>query len=213
MKLDHKTWAVLIVVLGVVVAASYTLGRKQGTTAGTAALPDAGVLAPGTPLPSDHPPISSSGMPSLPSMPEPTATAPAVANGAAKFTHFRVGNRNVKGLYIDDQYAWIGTSGGVIRYDINNDTHKVFDNKIDGLISNGIFHVSMIDGKLYVGTYGGGLSIYDMKADTWKNYNIPDGLADQFVYDVHKASNGDLWIATWSGANRVKGGLRGTTPA
>ncbi|MFZ1992066.1 MAG: two-component regulator propeller domain-containing protein, partial [Alphaproteobacteria bacterium] len=33
-----------------------------------------------------------------------------------------------------------------------------------------------------------------------------NGLADQFVYDVQKARNGDVWIATWSGVNRVRGG-------
>jgi len=208
-KLDHKGWAVLVIVLGVVVAGSYTLGRKQGTPPAESTSTDAGVLAPGTQLPGDHPPLSSAAMPPPPPMSGvavPSAMPPAVGNGAAKFTHFRVGNRNVKGLFIDGPYAWIGTSGGVIRYDINNDIHKTFDNKVDGLISNGIFHVSKIDGKIYVGTYGGGLSVYDPPADSWKNYNIPEGLADQFVYDVHKAGNGDLWVATWSGANRIKGG-------
>lgn len=204
MKLDHKTWAIIIFLMGIVVAVSYTVGRKQATV--TAPAPGAGVLSPGTKLPSNHPPLSSSPVPSGQAMDAATAVAPGIANKASRFTHFRVGNRNVKGLLIDGDYVWIGTSGGVIRYDIKTDSHKVFDNKIDGLISNGIFHISKIDGKLYVGTYGGGLSVYDMDADSWKNYNIPDGLADQFVYDVHKTANGDLWIATWSGTNRVKGG-------
>jgi len=56
-----------------------------------------------------------------------------------------------------------------------------------------------------VGTYGGGLSVYDPERDAWTNYNIPQGLADQFVYDTQLDDRGDLWIATWSGANRVRG--------
>jgi len=201
-KLDHKTWAIIILVMGVVIAVSYSVGRRQAT--GTSPAPVAGVLSPGTQLPINHPPLSSS--PPKPDQEVSAAVAQGMAGTDSRFTHFRVGNRNVKGLLIDGDYVWIGTSGGVIRYDTRTDSHKVFDNKIAGLLSNGIFHISKIDGKLYVGTYGGGLSVYDMQADSWKNYNIPDGLADQFVYDVHKTASGDIWIATWSGANRVKGG-------
>ena len=50
------------------------------------------------------------------------------------------------------------------------------------------------------------MSLYDAATDKWENFNIPNGLADAFVYDVLKASNGDVWIATWSGANRIRGG-------
>lgn len=209
MKLDHKGWGTVVIVLGIALVIGYTVGRQQGNNATPVAPPSVSVLSPGATLPGDHPPIGQSsdqGTVDTTAMAAPAAVAPAAMGQSSKFTHFRVGNRNVKGLLIDGQYVWIGTSGGVIRYDNKTDTHKVFDNKIDGLISNGIFHISKIDGHLYVGTYGGGLSVYNINADTWKNYNIPDGLADQFVYDVHKAVNGDLWIATWSGANRIKGG-------
>ena len=124
----------------------------------------------------------------------------------ARFTQFSVGNSNVKGLFVDDKAAWIGTSMGLVRYDIARDNHKRYDNTVDGIFSNGVFHVSKLDDKIVVGTYGGGLSIFDPAANTWKNYNIPQGLADQFVYDVQRVANGDIWIATWSGANRIKGG-------
>ena len=50
------------------------------------------------------------------------------------------------------------------------------------------------------------MSILDEKTQTWENYNIPEGLGDAFVYGVLEASNGDIWIATWSGVNRVRGG-------
>lgn len=128
------------------------------------------------------------------------------ATGSGHFSHFRVGNRNVKSIYSDGDIVWIGTSGGVIRYDVKQDHYDLFDNKIKGILSNGVFHVGRAAGRLIVGTYGGGMSVYDPAAHSWKNYNIPDGLADQFVYDVLEASNGDVWIATWSGINRVRGG-------
>jgi len=138
------------------------------------------------------------------------ATITNVANQPAdpthgRFTHFRVGNRNVKSMLADGDIVWVGTSGGVIRYDLENDTHRLFDNR-SGLLANGIFHISKLKNKLAVGTYGGGLSLLDEQTQAWENYNIPDGLADAFVYDALESKNGDVWIATWSGANRVRGG-------
>ena len=123
----------------------------------------------------------------------------------AKFTHFRVGERNVKQIFADGDTMWVGTSGGVIRYNIKTDDYKLYDTR-SGLLANGIFHISKLDGQMVVGTYGGGMAILDEATQTWKTYNIPQGLGDAFVYDVLKADNGDVWIATWSGANRVREG-------
>lgn len=123
----------------------------------------------------------------------------------AKFTHFRVGNKNIKSIYIDGKVVWIGTSGGVIRYDTRNNGYKLFDVK-DGLLSNGIFYVGRVKGQIAVGTYGGGLSLLNESTGSWKTYNIPEGLGDAFVYDVITVANGDIWIATWSGVNRIRGG-------
>ncbi|HEY6898179.1 MAG TPA: two-component regulator propeller domain-containing protein [Rhodocyclaceae bacterium] len=124
---------------------------------------------------------------------------------ASKFTHFRVGNKNVKSIFVDDKVVWVGTSGGVVRYDTRDDSYKLFDTK-SGLLSNGVFYVGRIKGKLTVGTYGGGFSMLDEASGQWKTYNIPEGLGDAFVYGMVTAANGDIWIATWSGVNRVRGG-------
>jgi len=122
-----------------------------------------------------------------------------------KFTHFRVGDKNVKSIFADGKLMWIGTSGGVVRYDTRDDTFKVFDTS-NGLLSTGVFFVGKVKGRIAVGTYGGGLSLLQDDGVTWKNYNIPQGVGDPFVYGVIEAANGDIWIATWSGVNRVRGG-------
>lgn len=150
----------------------------------------AGQLPPGTP----HPPL-----------PPVVREGKVNVDPAAKFTHFRVGNKNVKSLYADRGVVWVGTSGGVVRYDTKDDSFKLFDTK-NGLLSNGMFFVGKVKDKIAVGTYGGGLSLLDEKTGKWQTYNIPEGLGDAFVYDVITAKNGDIWIATWSGANRVRGG-------
>ncbi|MCB1739779.1 MAG: regulator [Gammaproteobacteria bacterium] len=138
----------------------------------------------------------------------PGSSNPHAGNPPASpldFTHFRVGNRNVKAMLADGELMWVGTSGGVIRYDTRLDDYRVFDVR-SGLLSNGIFHLSKIDGKLAVGTYGGGLSLLDLDKELWTHYNIQHGLGDAFVYDLLRTPAGDIWIATWSGANRVRGG-------
>ena len=156
--------------------------------------------------------------PSGANTPAPSSAGGTVANDTAgtiaqqpaqqkpSFTHFRVGNRNVKSVYAEADKVWVGTSGGMIRYLPETDEYRLFDVR-NGLLANGVFHVSRwTEDKMLVGTYGGGLAVFDETRDKFKIFNVPDGLADAFVYDTLVMPNGDLWIATWSGANRVNKG-------
>lgn len=123
----------------------------------------------------------------------------------AQYTHFRVGERNVRRLMAEGDIMWVGTSGGVVRYDVQNDQYKHYSTQT-GLMADGVFHLSRFRGKLAIGTYGGGLSLLNEETDTFQHYNVPEGLADAFIYDMVESEGGDLWIATWSGANLVLGG-------
>lgn len=178
---------VMFLVLGAAVAAE---APKHPAPAAAAATVPAGHPA----LGANHPPVA-----------PPAREGKLTVDDKAKFTHFRVGNKNVKSLYNDAGVIWVGTTGGVVRYDTRDDSFKLFDTK-NGLLSNGMFFVGKVKDKLAVGTYGGGLSLLDEKTGKWQTYNVPEGLGDAFVYDVITAKNGDIWIATWSGANRVRGG-------
>jgi ligand-binding sensor domain-containing protein len=124
----------------------------------------------------------------------------------SKFVRYAVGERNVKDIFADGDIVWVGTSGGLVRYDTKNDEYRHFDVR-NGLLANGVFHVSRLDkNNMVIGTYGGGLTVLNEATGHWKRYNIPQGLGDAFVYDFIKLSNGDYWIATWTGANRIKNG-------
>jgi len=183
-----------------VVTLAYYVGRQQSveTPAPAAAAPEPLRQSPG-PSPQAMPP----GHP--PSPDGPVAGGYTGADPDAHFTHFRVGQRNVKALMPDGELMWVGTSAGVIRYDLAKDEYRLFDTRT-GLLANGIFHLGRLHGRLAAGTYGGGLALLDEASETWKIYNIPDGLGDGFVYDTLEMPNGDIWVATWSGANRVRGG-------
>jgi len=137
----------------------------------------------------------------------PTAPAGQTATPISHqgFVQFQVGQRNIKALLSDGPAVWLGTSGGVVHYNPTTDRHQTINNR-NGLLSNGVFYLGKRGNDLLVGTYGGGLSVLDTTTSKWRNYNIPNGMADAFVYDVLMASSGDIWIATWSGANRIVGG-------
>jgi ligand-binding sensor domain-containing protein len=120
-----------------------------------------------------------------------------------KKDEYSLNTRNIKVLTAHDGQLWMGTAMGVIRYNTATvEDYEVFDNR-NVLLSNGIFSIKLDrQGLPWIGTYGGGLSHFDGK--NWINLNTPDGLCDSFVYDVEFTSDG-MWIATWSGANRVTG--------
>lgn len=205
MQLSPKRMAVLVAAAGALAAAAYGAGRlhaEKDASSAAAAVAQARSEA----QQRAHAQLQ----------PVQAAANPAVEGGQARegkvsvdptraFTHFRVGNRNVKSIYADGKVMWVGTSGGVIRYDTVTEEFKLWDAR-NGLLSNGVFYVGKIRGRIAVGTYGGGMSIFDAKSQKWQTYNVPQGLGDAFVYDMLEASNGDLWIATWSGANRIRGG-------
>ena len=213
MQFNSKLIGLTVIALGAMLAGAYALGERSALQQPPAKAASANTMPAGHPtLPADHPGTSAT-VPGTPVVTAAVSTAalPEQREGTVHpdptkwFTHFRVGSKNVKSIFVDDKLVWVGTSGGVIRYDTATDNYKLFDVR-DGLLSNGVFHVGKIGGRIAVGTYGGGLSILDPAKNAWSTYNIPDGLADAFVYDVLEAKNGDLWIATWSGANRVRGG-------
>lgn len=190
MQLNIKLLAAIAIVTVGIAAGIYTMYTKKADQPASEAVGEQG-----SGLPAGHPPLGQ----------EAALEGKVQPDSNAKFTVFRVGNSNVKSIFIDGKIVWIGTSGGVIRHDTGSDQYKIF-NVTNGLLSNGVFHVGKLGEYIALGTYGGGLSLYDQKQDKWENLNVPNGLADAFVYKTLKVSNGDIWIATWSGANRVRGG-------
>jgi ligand-binding sensor domain-containing protein len=207
-KMNTKSASIIaasVVGVAALVGAAYYSGMKQTQKAPESAmqLPVAGQLKAGAQVPPSHPQASASA--SAGANGQPAQAGKVQVDPNAKFTHFRVGNRNVKSMFLEDKVLWVGTSGGVIRYDTATDNYRLFDAR-NGLLSNGIFHVSKLGDKILAGTYGGGMSLYDPAKDKWENYNIPDGLGDAFVYGALTVKNGDVWVATWSGVNRIRGG-------
>lgn len=102
-----------------------------------------------------------------------------------------------------DHYLWIGTAGGLVRFD--GERFVVFDRENTKQIhENSIFCLTVArDGTLWAGTEGGGLLRY--KNGTFRSYGEDEGLTNGFVRSIVEDHAGTLWIGTDAGLFRLDG--------
>lgn len=75
----------------------------------------------------------------------------------------------------------------------------------NGLPHNWIYDLFQAsDGRIYVGTWGGGLAMNDGLA--WKVYSKRDGLHDDAVTCIREDTHGRIWVATDEGVNVLQNG-------
>ncbi len=103
-----------------------------------------------------------------------------------------------------DRFLWIGTTGGLVRFDgaqfivFNHDNTPAFhENSIFCLLTAN-------DGSLWAGTEGGGLVSYqDGRFRLWSK---TDGLTNGYVRALRQDRHGDIWIGTDDGLFRLQNG-------
>jgi ligand-binding sensor domain-containing protein len=60
-------------------------------------------------------------------------------------------------------------------------------------------------GRLWIGTWGGGLSVFDTTTHKFRNFNTRDGLPGNFILAIKEGPAGDLWIGSNGGLSRFDG--------
>jgi signal transduction histidine kinase/ligand-binding sensor domain-containing protein len=102
-----------------------------------------------------------------------------------------------------DHYLWIGTSGGLVRFD--GARFVAFDRgNTSAIHENSVFCLTVRrDGSLWAGTDGGGLVRYAKGAFRW--YGEADGLTNGFVRAAYEDSQGRLWAGTDDGLFQLAG--------
>jgi ligand-binding sensor domain-containing protein/signal transduction histidine kinase len=102
-----------------------------------------------------------------------------------------------------DGFLWIGTSGGLVKFDGVRFT--VFDRsnapalRDDSITTLRPGH----DGSLWIGTEGGGLVHW--RAGSWVSYGRDQGLTNGFVRSIVEDSHGRVWVGTDRGLFRLEG--------
>lgn len=108
-----------------------------------------------------------------------------------------------------DGNVWIGTMGnGIWKYNKANGGFKVYTHdwlstSPSGLKSNSINSIMEdSEGRLWVSTDRGGLSMYDSGGDCFVSYGVKEGLPDNVVYGVVEDRGHNLWFGTNKGLVR-----------
>jgi signal transduction histidine kinase/ligand-binding sensor domain-containing protein len=99
-----------------------------------------------------------------------------------------------------DRYLWIGTTGGLLRFD--GGRLILFDrDNTPAFTENNIFGLTVTsDGALWIATEGGGLIRY--KDGAFRSFSGKDGLLNDFVRVVYQDSKRRIWIGTDDGLFR-----------
>ena len=103
---------------------------------------------------------------------------------------------------LEDSFGniWIGTDGGVSKYDGKTFTHYTEN---EGLSNN--YVITMIQdkkGSIWFGT-NGGVTIFD--GEKFKILNEKNGLSNNFVNSLAEDNKGNIWIGTRLGLNKFDG--------
>lgn len=93
-----------------------------------------------------------------------------------------------------DHFLWIGTTGGLVRFD--GAQFVVFDrDNTPALYENSIFCLlAASDGTLWIGTEGGGVVSYRNRS--FRLWRKADGLTNGYVRALHEDHSGAIWIGT-----------------
>ncbi len=102
-----------------------------------------------------------------------------------------------------DGYLWIGTSGGLVRFD--GAEMVVFNREnTPALRENSVFCLLVSkSGDLWIGTEGGGVVRY--RRGTFRRFSGEEGLSNGFVRTVLEDRGGQFWVGTDAGLFRLQG--------
>lgn len=94
---------------------------------------------------------------------------------------------------------WIGTEDGGLHY-FNPETRVMMPKDI-GLDYNNVHGMAIVDEQLFVGTFSGGLNIYDLRTKAISHHYISDSKynVDNSIYSICYDRKKRIWICTQKG--------------
>jgi len=150
------------------------------------------------------------------SIASPAFTAPLATsvNNEAAFTVLSIKdglpNASVSGIVQDERgFIWLGTQGGLARYDGSG--FKTYENEPfnDRSISGDLIQTLFLDdddNTLWIGTYSG-LNRFIPSTETFVHYRFadsdPSSLSNDLIIAITRDARGNLWAGTLNGLNRL----------
>jgi ligand-binding sensor domain-containing protein/serine phosphatase RsbU (regulator of sigma subunit) len=113
-------------------------------------------------------------------------------------------NNTLYCLHLENNILWIGSSGGgLIRFDIRNNSFKQWLKGGKNSLSNNTVHAIVPDGKgmLWLATKNG-LNKFDPRTESFTSYSEPDGLSNNFIVGILPDRSGNLWLTTYNGLTK-----------
>jgi len=125
------------------------------------------------------------------------AVALFLTNAKAQLNFENFSSQNsVEDLLEDGNYIWVATTGGVFKRDKSNGQLVATYNTSNGLGSNDVQCMAMdLDGNIWFGTHGHGISIFNPNEGTWKQL-YKNGFDGIYIYDIFIDSQGKVFVAT-----------------
>lgn len=114
---------------------------------------------------------------------------------------FELFDHNLKDIHILFQDSkdrlWAGNYTDLIKIDPSGKSHEYI--KINAAIR--AIHDGA-NGKIWIGTEGGGLLLFDPAVKTFKRYIENDGLPSNSILNILQDNSGNLWCSTYNGLSK-----------
>ncbi|MFZ5518917.1 MAG: two-component regulator propeller domain-containing protein [Candidatus Zhuqueibacterota bacterium] len=115
----------------------------------------------------------------------------------AEMAMFYSAYRDPEGIF------WLGSDAGLIRFNVNDSSVHYYRNdpsKLSSLSDDVIYSILADPGQpqrfLWLGTAGGGLNRFDIRAEEFVHFTKKDGLPNDVIYGILPDRLGRLWLST-----------------
>ncbi|MGD8414551.1 MAG: ATP-binding protein [Candidatus Latescibacterota bacterium] len=106
-----------------------------------------------------------------------------------------------------DGRIWSVFANGAGWFDPRTGESKAFYYDRDDPTSVGAGDATSIhedaEGRIWVGSFGTGLSLFEPESETWKNFGMQNGLPENSVTCITHDDEGSIWVSTFVGLSRL----------
>jgi ligand-binding sensor domain-containing protein len=107
----------------------------------------------------------------------------------------------------DDGTLYIGTWSGLNKLSPDRTSITTYGLQTEnraGLSSDHVISLHMdTDKKLWIGTFGGGLNVLDIRSGDLKSYTEKDGLPNNVVFGILEDGDNNIWVSTNNGLAKL----------